>query len=99
MNIVMQPPALADVDEIHDYYRLIRAELGSQFLHQFRRAIDRMLIFPRGWRKLDDEYRCCQLRQFPYGIYYRVDDPQQQIVVVAVLHLHRDPNAWRRRRP
>jgi len=35
------------------------------------------------------------VRQFPYGIYFRVHD--RFVVVIAVMHARRDPRRWRSR--
>lgn len=64
---------------------------------EFRRAIDRILLFPNGWQPLDDVFRRCRLHRFPYGVIYRVDQATGEIVVVAVHHLSRRPNSWRGR--
>ncbi len=36
------------------------------------------------------------VRRFPFAILYRVEP--ERIVVVAVMHLRREPGYWRRRR-
>ena len=42
-----------------------------------------------------DDVRCHQLHRFPYGIVYRVQSGH--ISIVAVMHLHRDPQYWENR--
>jgi plasmid stabilization system protein ParE len=37
------------------------------------------------------------VRQFPFKVYFLVDDPNQRIVVFAILHNHRDPPIWKKR--
>jgi len=36
------------------------------------------------------------IRRFPYGIYYTIEN--EVVVIWAVKHLHRDPDYWRERR-
>ena len=86
-----------DLAEAFDYYELARVGLGRTFVDAFRRAADQILEYPRGWRPLDNVYRQCRLRRFPYGIIYRVDEAAGQIVIVAVMQLNRRPDTWRRR--
>jgi hypothetical protein len=39
--------------------------------------------------------RLALVRRFPYAVVYRIDD--DQITVVAVYHMHRDPRGWQSR--
>jgi plasmid stabilization system protein ParE len=97
VTTVLLEPAETDLEQAFDYYEGIRAGLGADFVEEFRRAIDRILAYPRAWQPLDPTYRRCRFHRFPYGIIYRIDDQSQEIVVVAVMHLSRNPDAWRRR--
>jgi plasmid stabilization system protein ParE len=97
MTVTVRAAAEADLEEAFDYYRSIRRDLGDGFLDEFRRAVDRILQYPRGWQPLDPTFRRCRLHRFPYGIIYRLDEQAQQVVVVAVQHLNRRPDGWRRR--
>ncbi len=97
MTAELLPVTDADLEQAFDHYRAIDPVLGTDFLKEFRRAIDRILSFPDGWQQLDAMYRRCRLRRFPYGVLYRVDEPNDRVIVVGVLHLSRDPGLWRRR--
>jgi plasmid stabilization system protein ParE len=99
VTAVLLEPGETDLEQAFDYYNGIRATLGADFIEEFRRAVDRILAHPRAWQSLDSTYRRCRLRRFPYGIIYRVDDHAQEIVIVAIMHLSRNPDAWRRRVP
>ena len=50
---------------------------------------------PRRFPVVHREVRRGLLRRFPYGIYFVIDG--DVAVVIAVLHMHRDPDVWRRR--
>ncbi len=99
MTVTLLAHAEADLEEGFDYYEAARAGLGAEFVTEFRRAVDRILAHPRGWHAMDAIYRRCQLHRFPYGVIYRIDDQAQQIVVVAVMHMRREPDHWRKRLP
>src|SRR5580658_2600152 len=67
-----------------------------------RRSIDEMQTArrriaqrPHAWRPLGDGVRRFRLERFPYGLIYVVEG--EEIVVLAVAHLHRKPNYWRSR--
>ena len=99
MITIVQRAAERDLEEGFEYYERVRAGLGTDFVTEFRRAVDRILTFPRGWHALDDLYRRCQFQRFPYGIVYRIDEAAQQIIIVAIQQLQRDQDRWRDRLP
>ena len=99
MTTLLLEPAETDLEQAFDYYNGVRASLGTEFIEEFRRTVDRILAHPHAWQALDSTYRRCRLHRFPYGVIYRVDDRAKQIVIVAVTHLSRNPDAWRRRVP
>jgi hypothetical protein len=54
------------------------------------------MLHPNAWRSLGASYRRKLLKQFPYGLVYHQPEPGW-IEVVAVMHLHREPDYWRKR--
>jgi toxin ParE1/3/4 len=42
-----------------------------------------------------EHHRRCLTRRFPFGVIYTVGD--DEIVVVAVMNLRREPNSWHNR--
>jgi hypothetical protein len=97
MTVLVLGPAEGDLEEAFDHYESVRLGLGAEFIHEFRRAVNPVLTYPLGWTSLDPVYRRCQLRRFPYGIIYGIDDVAQHIVIGAVMQLKSDPEGWRRR--
>ena len=61
------------------------------------RARQRIIDFPNAWHPLGDGVRRCRLDRFPYGLIYLVDG--DDIAIVAVAHLSRNPDYWRDRLP
>jgi mRNA-degrading endonuclease RelE of RelBE toxin-antitoxin system len=51
-----------------------------------------MITFPESSPEIETEIRRCLLSRFPYGIIYGIDD--NTVIVIAVAHLHREPNYW-----
>src|SRR5579871_5337227 len=79
------------------WYNEQRAGLGDDFAKEFERAILRIVQHPNAWGRLSINARCCRLKRFPYGIIYTV--LEDEILVVAVMHLHRRPGYWEDRIP
>lgn len=78
-----------------EYYRRIRPELGLKFKDALNAALDRMETWPLSGAQTSGEIRICRIKRFPYGIVYA--PRAAEIVVVAVMHLHRRPGYWKRR--
>jgi hypothetical protein len=58
-------------------------------------TIENIISFPKAWTILEDDIRRCQIRRFPYGIIY--SQHGEVIFILAVMHLHRDPEYWKDR--
>lgn len=93
MRIRLAPSAVSDLAGIRDYYREVGEELELQFLDRLDVTMDRLRAFPRGAPPVEGfpGVRRARLRQFPYGLFYRLDD--DDILILRVLHSRRQPNA------
>jgi toxin ParE2 len=79
-------------DAIH-YYEAQRPGLGAEFRDEIRSSLERIERFPEAWHPLSQHTRRCRTHRFPYGIIYQVRE--DEILVVAVAHLHRRPDYWK----
>jgi len=78
-----------------DFYEERAEGLGGEFLHEVETTIKRICDMPGTWPRLSESVRRCLTRRFPYGILYR--DARDRIEIVAIMHLHRHPDAWKKR--
>ena len=92
MNYSFHPHAEKELKEVEKYYDNIREELGNRFRAETELAISRILDFPDAWQPLSQNTRRRALKTFLYGIVYRVKT--DEIRILAVMHLHREPNYW-----
>ena len=90
-----QPPADLDVESAFTWYEGQRPGLGSQFLAELSATFERVLDGPFMYEELRAGVRHAALRRFPYAVFFLVDG--ERIVVLAVLHTHRNPSEWQRR--
>ena len=97
MTVLLRGMAETDLEDAFNYYEAARKGLGEEFVTEFRRAVDQIVAHPRAWQLLDANYRRRRLNRFPYGVIYRLDEAAASIIVVAIAHLSRDPDRWRRR--
>jgi toxin ParE2 len=84
--------ARADLREAIRYYEAQRPGLGAQFRDEVRSALERIERLPEAWHPLSKNTRRCRTHRFPYGIIYQVRP--DEILIVAVAHLHRRPDHW-----
>jgi len=90
------PEAAIEMNEAATWYEAQQADLGKRFLSVVQDSLNRIKINPFLYPFVDSDVRRCLTRTFPFGVMFRVDP--DQIVVMAVMHLHRDPGYWKDRR-
>jgi hypothetical protein len=81
--------------EAFEYYEKQRAGLGGEFLDEVEAAFERIRLNPTAWARVEGDIRRCRTKRFPYGVIYRVK--LDTIEIIAVMHLHREPNYWKNR--
>ena len=77
------------------FYETQQEALGSRFLAAIQDAVTRIRINPQQFPFVDLDVRRCLLKTFPFSVLFR--ELPDQIVIIAVMHLHRDPDYWRHR--
>jgi toxin ParE1/3/4 len=88
--------ATADLLAAAVYYEMQRPGLGMEFLNEVEEAERRIQRNPKWYPAYGRKgVRFCQVRRFPYLLYYRETDTC--IRVFAVAHGRRRPGYWSRR--
>ena len=95
MVVEFLAPAQAELEEAAAYYESQEAGLGSRFTQEVKRTLQRIVEFPEAWSPLSRRTRRCPTNKFPYGIIYQARG--EVLLVVAVMHLHRNPQTWKSR--
>jgi plasmid stabilization system protein ParE len=90
-----EPAVEFDVEAAFEWYETEEPALGVEFLEQLRAVYLRIQDHPFGYQELRTGIRRALTRQFPYAIYFSVED--DAIVIVVVLHTARDPAEWQQR--
>ncbi len=94
-RLVVQPQSDLDIQATAVWYEDQRFGLGVRFLSELDLVLRRIENNPRQFPQLEGEVRRALLRHFPYGVYFIGES--HDIVVLAVLHLHREPDMWKSR--
>lgn len=99
MKRVHLPEVDTEIGEAAFWYEKERAGLGEVFLDLVGVTLAEIEAHPRRYARVFKDVRKALLpRPFPYKVLYYLDEPRDQIVVIAVLHDSRDPKTWQRRR-
>jgi plasmid stabilization system protein ParE len=95
MKFQFHPEAETEFLAAVDWYEERSAGLGADFAAEIRAAILRAAAMPEAWPRVDASIRRVLAHRFPYGVLYvpRGD----AIIVLAVMHLRRQPDYWRSR--
>lgn len=81
--------------EAVDFYNEQRPGLGYEFAVEIKKTLGRIFDFPEVWPKLSKRARRCLVNKFPFGIIYQIR--QDCILVVAIMHMKRNPVLWQNR--
>ena len=95
-RLVAEPRAELDVAAAYQWYESEQTGLGREFLEELRTAYDRIVEEPLRYQAVRSGIRRALIRRFPYAVYFAVDS--EAVVVLAVLHVSRNPAEWQRRR-
>ena len=94
-RFIVRPLAEADLEDAARWYEHERAGLAERFLNDVDRTFARIREWPLQFPTVSGDIRRALLHTFPYAVYFRASD--EMIVVLAVLHLRRNPKVWRAR--
>ncbi|MCW9059960.1 MAG: type II toxin-antitoxin system RelE/ParE family toxin [Gammaproteobacteria bacterium] len=85
-------PAEREMAQAAQYYNSKVPNLGTEFLREVKHAVKRLEADPEAVQAVRGDVRRWLIRRFPFGILYRVDPGE--IVILAVMHLARQPDYW-----
>lgn len=95
MKIQFLEPAEQELHEAITYYNHQMIGLGDSLLEEVIKCIDRIVEFPNAWHPFSKNTRRIRTKRFPYGVIYHIDE--NEILIVAIAHLHRKPDYWKDR--
>lgn len=95
MNYEFHPEALREFRESAVFYESQQSGLGARFIAAVQSAVDHIVASPEVWRVLEGDVRRFLTKVFPYAVLYTIE--RDYILIVAVMHCHREPGYWHRR--
>ena len=90
------PEAEDEFAEAVQFYERAEAGLGSAFMLEVERTVDRICSFPESGTKFSASSRGRITANFPFWVIYRTDGTE--VTIIAIAHQRRKPGYWRRRK-
>ena len=95
MTFSFHPEAELEFLEAINYYEDREHGLGYDFAIEVFNTIQNIINYPTAWPIIEEDVRRCLVNRFPYGVIYGIE--QDEIFILAVMHLHRHPDYWKNR--
>ena len=95
MKVTFLSIAQREYADTVNYYNQENPGLGYEFAAAVDEAIQLITEYPEAWALISDRVRRCRVLRFPYGILYQITT--DEIIIVGILHLHRNPESWKNR--
>lgn len=96
MKSQLTPEAELDLKEAIRWYDERDQKLGDQLLRSLYRSIASIERNPHLYPIVHRQMRRALVRRFPFQILYEIES--EEIIIYAIFHSARDPEAWKRRR-
>jgi toxin ParE1/3/4 len=94
--IRFHPDADAEMLDAAVWYESQHENLGKRFLTAIQDALNRIELNPDLYPLVEGDVRRCLAKTFPFGVLFLIKP--DVIAVMAIMHLHRDPDYWKNRR-
>lgn len=89
------PKAVIEGEDAAAWYAERDLQVALLFAEELSATFERIAEAPDRWPRYLHETRRVLLLKFPYFVIYR--DEEARVVIVAIVHVSRDPGYWRSR--
>lgn len=89
--------ARQDVKEAKAWYKEQKPGLEKRLAKSIKAAILKLQSNPLAYSVRYKNVRITHTKTFPYGIHYYIDDTNNQIVIIAIIHNKRNPDIAQKR--
>lgn len=93
-KVKIEPEALADIQEITNWYNEAQAGLGKRFQKTAIKQINSLNKDPQIYAIRYKEIRCVLVKKFPYMAHFYINDANNTVEVLAVISTDCNPKIW-----
>ncbi len=94
-KVKIEPEALADIQEITDWYNEQQGRLGSRFQKATIQHINALSKNPQIFAIRYGKIRCVVIKKFPYMLHYYINNKNNTVEILAVISTDRNPKIWK----
>jgi len=94
-RVVFHPLAELELIESTRFYEARASGLGGDFIRQVEHTLAQIVANPEAGSPLSGKIRRRLVQRFPFAILYQ--SGPEDLSVIAVMHLRRRPDYWKRR--
>ncbi|MBK8805778.1 MAG: type II toxin-antitoxin system RelE/ParE family toxin [Bacteroidales bacterium] len=92
--VKIEPEALADIQEITNWYNEARTGLGKRFQNTVIKQINSLTKNPLIYTIRYKEIRCILVEKFPYMVHFYINNENNTVEVLAIISTDRNPKIW-----
>ena len=93
MRLELHPEARLEFLDAVAHYESCHSGLGERFIQSINSALASISENPKTWAEIEQDIRRKLTRVFPYALLYTIEP--DYILIVAVMHCHREPTTGR----
>ncbi len=93
-RIQIEPDALADIQEITNWYNEKQEGLGKRFQETTIKQINNLNKDPQIYSIRYKEIRCMLTKKFPYMAHFYINEETNTVEILAVISTDRNPRVW-----
>jgi plasmid stabilization system protein ParE len=93
-KVKIEPDALADLQDIANWYNEAQPKLGKRFRDTAIKQINSLSKHPQIYTIRYKEIRCMLVKKFPYMVHFFINEANNSVEVFAVISTFRNPKIW-----
>jgi plasmid stabilization system protein ParE len=90
IGLLLIDEAIADIKQAHEWYLLNAEEIAGKFEETVQDLFAHLARNVADYREVISGVKSAPLPTFPYNVYYKREEEQEAIIVIAVLHIRRN---------
>ncbi len=96
-DLELSEEAISDYESALAWYEEQKTGLGFDFSVRLSDLFSDIVEHPSAQRFLFGNCRFAFVKQFPFKVYFFVDEANLSILIFAILHEKRNPEIWKKR--
>lgn len=96
-NLVVTNNADADIEDAMDWYESKQKGLGKRYLLSVKTCVKLIFKNPFAFAVIYLQIRKANTQNFPFPLYFRINEISNEVIIFAVIHNSRSELAWLKR--